>query len=390
MTFSSTHAAFLTTILTLAAFVITAVTTDAARTTEWTLAIAPASDTLAATTTDAEDEDERRLVEQEERIRKALENAEFRKLHDILGGSLPKVEPRPTVMAKTPPNAPHSPLLAPPLMPPHADVRVMQRAGDWVAFLRSEVSRLDKMIWNRLYNIENVATVGFKEVVYEFAAPLPTFHRASERVSQRIVGGGAGDDVEIPVRLVMRQGALVRTSRGLDLALSGHAFFAVTDSKTGEHVFTRGGRFEIGDDGSLGVSTSRLDNDGWGMSLESLEPPMQVPPHHRRLVVSLRGNVWSLDADSNEHAIGSLPLVTFRDATRLVPRGGGLYAASAASGPPEPLAFNVADIASRDADHVEVRQGFLEQSNVESDRERQTLEQLHQLRSEYLRLLPRP
>ncbi|MGL4943367.1 MAG: hypothetical protein ACRC46_09280 [Thermoguttaceae bacterium] len=316
---------------------------------------------VASTPSDAEEE--AKLAAQEERIRKALENAEFRKLHDILGGTLPKVTPRPLEVAVVKP------------VPP----REISVAGDWSSFLRSEVGRIDKTIWNRLYNIENVETVGFKSVVYEFAATLPTFHQGSDRVARRVT---ASADGEVPVRLVTRQGDLVRTSREHDFAIIGNAFVAVTDSRTGEPLFARGGRLELTDDSSLALATPHLDGSGSGAAIEPLSPPVVVPQEHRRLVISLRGQVWSLDASSNETAVGSLPLVTFRDATRLAPRGGGFYAATAASGTPEPVTFD-----AEKHPVVEVRQGFLEKSNVDLDSEREQLEYLHQLRREYLRLL---
>lgn len=333
-----------------------------------------------------ENSSEQLLKMQEERILRALANPEFRKLHDmILGGAIPKVESNPPheieihkieIIAPPQNQHQHQNFIAPNAhLEFHEAPCVVNRGGNWDAFLRNEIARIDKMIWNRLYNLEHAETVAFKEVVYEFLPLLPTFHRASSQITQTLIGKR-----DIPMRLVMTQGDLSPTGNELDLAIFGDAFFVHNDPHSDEPIYSRGGNFEWTADNLLALPTPILSEDGWGKTLAPLVPIIKCVPDQRRMRITIGGNVWISDSNSNEVLLGTLMLVRFRDSTRLIPRGDGFYNCCAASGEPEPLDQNALP-------QVHIKQGFLERSNVDSQKQREQIEKLHRHREEFLRIL---
>src|SRR5579863_821811 len=106
-------------------------------------------------------------------------------------------------------------------------------------------------------NLANINTPGFK-------ASTVSFH---DLVTQSL-GAGLGSTqvgfgVGVPVTLrQFSQGAIRSTGGPLDAAVQGDGFFVVQDISTGNTLYTRGGNFEVDNNGNLTTATGDLVQ-GW-------------------------------------------------------------------------------------------------------------------------------
>jgi len=142
-------------------------------------------------------------------------------------------------------------------------------------------------------------------------------------------------DMAVTAVTEFRQGALYETENDLDLALEGDGFFAV-ETVDGT-AYTRNG-------------TLRLDAEGWlvnseGMPILGWGGPIEIAGN--RAVVSENGEVW-VDGE----VVDSLMIMDFPRPYDLKKLGNSLFV------PVDPMEEGV------EAEHVRVRQGFLEGSNV--------------------------
>lgn len=135
------------------------------------------------------------------------------------------------------------------------------------------------------------------------------------------------------------EGALEATGRDLDLAIQGDGFF-VLETPNGE-AYTRNGAFSLGADGTL------MSSDGFPVLSES--GPITLTDE--QITVGNDGMVTVGTAN-----IGRLRIVNFENPGELVKTSGTLFAAPATATPIAPLS-------------VDVRQGYLEKSNVDIMRE---------------------
>ncbi len=134
-------------------------------------------------------------------------------------------------------------------------------------------------------------------------------------------------------------GSLEATGRELDLALQSEGFFTVL-TPNGE-AYTRNGAFSLGPDGSL------VNSDGYPVLADGGP-------------VILTGNQVSFGNDGqitvDDQAIGKLRIVDFEDPDAIRKVSGTLYALNEGATPITPPSVNV-------------RQGYLEKSNVDILRE---------------------
>lgn len=134
-------------------------------------------------------------------------------------------------------------------------------------------------------------------------------------------------------------GSLEATGRELDLALQSGGFFTVL-TPNGE-AYTRNGAFSLGPDGSL------VNSDGYPVLADGGP-------------VILTGNKLSFGNDGqitvDDQAIGKLRIVDFEDPDAVRKVSGTLYALNEGATPITPPSVNV-------------RQGYLEKSNVDILRE---------------------
>ncbi len=208
--------------------------------------------------------------------------------------------------------------------------------------MMSEQKRLE-VISN---NVANAATVGYKsegvtnqsfDSVYTLKIKDATNGFVDERIGSMSLGSKIGE-----VYTNYNQGSVRQTGNTYDLAMEGKGFFtvAVIDSEGNESIkYTRDGSFKIGSDGSL------LDTDGNHVVGESGN--IQIPIDAAQITIDQLGGIY---ADGNY--IDSLKITDFVDYDYIKKFGNNLY--EVVEGAEEIRALGT------------VRQGYLEQSNVNS------------------------
>ena len=140
------------------------------------------------------------------------------------------------------------------------------------------------------------------------------------------------------------QGASELTKNPLDVAIDG-AGFLVVQTPGGER-YTRDGGLKINNQGQL-VNSS-------GFPVMGGSGPIVFQPTDKEITIAADGNVTVVEGTNRVDSVrGKLRLVSFADAQKLVKEGSNLYAAG-------PEAAARTDIVSQ------VRQGFVEKSNVSS------------------------
>jgi flagellar basal-body rod protein FlgF len=188
-------------------------------------------------------------------------------------------------------------------------------------------------------NIANVNTVGFKadNTLFEEYLNTPAHEDnfvGSDRRVSFVQDRGTWRD--------FAQGAVSETKNPLDLAVDGSGFLAV-QTPAGER-YTRDGKLHIDNQGQL------VTADG-NPVLGSAGPIVFQPTDHD-INITPDGAITVVEGSGRTDSIrGTLRLVSFSDAQKILKEGLNLYSAGSA-GAPQP------DTKSR------VQQGFVEQSNV--------------------------
>lgn len=198
-------------------------------------------------------------------------------------------------------------------------------------------------------NLANANTVGYKRVTAEFQDLL------YEQLARPAAGTGP-DAVQVGhgVRLAatrreMAAGAL-NPGGPLDLAIQGSGFFHVRRGET--DAYTRAGAFHL--DSRKRIVTARGD-----LLLGADGQPVALPPGVDQVDVAADGTIRYTDPATREaRVLGRLALVRFANPAGLLALGENLLVPTAASGPAE--AGNPGE-----GGLGQIRQGFLEASNVE-------------------------
>jgi flagellar basal-body rod protein FlgG len=141
------------------------------------------------------------------------------------------------------------------------------------------------------------------------------------------------------------QGPLQQTGRALDVAVP-EAFFQVRNAD-GSLGFTRDGSFSVNAEGRVVNARGA-----------QLEPPIQIPANATGVSVTRAGEVYATTPDSlTPQRAGQIEVFTFPNPQGLEAQGGGVFQATAASGP------------AQRATGATVVSGALEGSNVNLARE---------------------
>jgi flagellar basal-body rod protein FlgG len=217
-----------------------------------------------------------------------------------------------------------------------------------------------------LNNVANAGTIGFKRSEFLFGAAGAGGEQAVRCEDGlgpcvvRLTGVGSAGAGLSGIHLDMSPGPIERTGRALDVAISGAGFLQV---RAGDEVLlTRAGHLTRGAGGQIVVAAP------WGPC--PLEPPVVVPDEAADVKISRDGTVRvRLAGQAEPIEAGRILLARCADPTALAPRAGSLFAPTAASGPPH------SGPAGSDGLGV-VRQGALEQSNVDLDAEATAFRQL--------------
>jgi flagellar basal-body rod protein FlgF len=139
-------------------------------------------------------------------------------------------------------------------------------------------------------NIANVSTPGFRAELQAFRA-VP------------VLGSGASTRVyslETTTGYDSTPGVVTATGRNLDVAVKGNSWLTV-QALDGTEAYTRGGSFEVSNDGTL---TTRS-----GLPVMGDGGPLQVP-QNSAISIGADGTVSAKGVDGKTTAVGKLKLVT--------------------------------------------------------------------------------
>jgi flagellar basal-body rod protein FlgG len=153
------------------------------------------------------------------------------------------------------------------------------------------------------------------------------------------------------VSFIPQQGTLSATGGDLDLAIEGHGYIEVT-LPSGLSGYTRDGALKRSADGLI------VDSEG-----HQVAPGITIPDDARSLAINAAGEVYAYFNDQVQpQLLGQLNLVGFSNEKGLEAMGSNLFLETAASGP--------ANVGTPGVDGLgTLRQGYLEESSVDSVRE---------------------
>jgi flagellar basal-body rod protein FlgG len=206
-------------------------------------------------------------------------------------------------------------------------------------------------------NLANMSTTGYNARRAEFADLHYQQHTRPGTIS-------AADGTVLPtgvqlglgvrpaaVSIQLQQGSLVQTNGDLDFAIEGRGYLEVT-LPGGQSGFTRDGALQRNGDGLI------VTADGY-----EAVPGIVIPPEARSISVNAQGEVYAYFADRVEpEQLGQLSLSSFTNEKGLEAIGSNLFVETEASGP--------AFVGVPGEDGLgSLRQGYLEESSVDSVRE---------------------
>jgi len=180
-------------------------------------------------------------------------------------------------------------------------------------------------------NLANVSTVGYKRRCNEFSKSL------AAQVGQ---GTGSSDGADLSCAFDFTQGSTTNTDRQMDFALCGKGFFVV-ETPEGP-LYTRNGMFQVNSNGQI------VDSSGRTIAGENGAISMPADVSLSQISVSTDGNISAAGV-----SVGKFKLVDFKDdQSKLIAAGESCFKAPKGAKPAS-------------ADKLIVKQGYLEQSNVQ-------------------------
>ena len=217
------------------------------------------------------------------------------------------------------------------------------------------------------HNLANVNTVAFKQRQVSFRE-LPGRNLTERRLpvaGESFVSPHSGRGVELSSVTPSREGgSLAFTGNNLDLAIAGEGYLRVI-RPDGSYAFTRAGNFALDAEGNMVTGKgSRLD-----LPIDRLDDidlsTLEITPRGEVYAALLQGTEH-LDQESYSPAhvvkLGELFLYNFTNPQGLSFIGDNLLLPSAASGPPQ-------EGRAGEGGSGEIRQGFLEEANVDVGRQ---------------------
>lgn len=203
-------------------------------------------------------------------------------------------------------------------------------------------------------NLANVNTTGFKKQRTNFA---DLFYQTVQRagfgtvgLNQHPTGIAFGTGVRlVSTERIFSQGNLERTDRELDIAIDGDGFYKVLLPDQRE-AFTRAGNFHLDAEGNL------VTANGY-----RLVPNIRIPEEITKVHVDVTGLVQGLNPSQPNtlQQLGQLELTRFANPAGLEAIGDNLFIETPASG------SRTEGFAGTTPGFGVIRQGFLEESNVD-------------------------
>lgn len=164
-----------------------------------------------------------------------------------------------------------------------------------------------------------------------------------------------------PVVCDMASGKLAATNRSLDLAIEGPGFFHLIDGQKKRDVYTRRGRFVLNKSGQLALAAT---GEEW-----IVEPPVTIPTGVHTVEIGSDGQARGWDAEKHTSStFGSLQTACFPAQSALIPSDGTFFI------PPDGASLDVKSPGV--SGHGFLRQGYLEESNVDVKHELEDLARL--------------
>ncbi|MDA0831827.1 MAG: hypothetical protein O2955_16590 [Planctomycetota bacterium] len=187
------------------------------------------------------------------------------------------------------------------------------------------------------------------------------------------------DTLEFDQQINIQPGTLRETRRTWDVAIEGRGWFRVTkDSNT---FYTRNGRWALNE--------SRVPVLLAGGTEYVVYPSIVIPEEASKIIISAKGEViYKTEPKTRPQPepgevvpLGTIAIYDFLDESALAPVVSSIYAETPASGKPIDLSTgdNVAGI---------VKQGFLEDANVDVDQEAKHWQQLQMFQQMLAELFP--
>lgn len=193
----------------------------------------------------------------------------------------------------------------------------------------NEMARQQERIAN---NLANAGTVGYRRE-----------RSFTEVLNERLDAENSPISDRATVQFAdSAQGAFESTGNPLDVAISGEGFFVLSDPDSGTMRYTRAGQFTQDADGTL--------RNPAGYMVEGEGGPIQIPQDGGKIHISLDGEI-----KAGDQVVGKLRVVTFENPLQLQRLDGA--------------AFSANGMEPDDVPDPKVRQGFLEQSNVDPMKE---------------------
>lgn len=206
-------------------------------------------------------------------------------------------------------------------------------------------------------NIANMSTTGFKrerlefkDLMYQHLSRPGSTSSSTGTIVPTGISLGLGVAPAATYR-IQEQGTLAQTDNNLDLAINGQGLFQV-ELPNGETAYTRAGAFQLNGDGEI------VTSEGY-----RLLPGFTVPSDAIFVQVNTQGLVQvKLPLQTAMQTLGQLQIANFINPAGLEATGDTMFLETEASGAPA--------VANPGADNLgTIRQGMLEQSNVDSVKE---------------------
>lgn len=238
----------------------------------------------------------------------------------------------------------------------------------------SSAIEIEAAISQLRHNLTNSATPGFKRLRVSLVdAYGPSWRDVSSYDETSSTAGPEfqGEGCRIaPILVDMKQGQLKKTERQFDLAIHGEGFFVVR--RGDKDYLTRCGSFTLDKNRHLCLVTANED--------VVLLPTLEVPFGVREVQIAADGAISLLKAgETSPVVVGNLQLAQVPSPARLKPIGNSLFVTTPESGDlvmAQPTANGLG----------EIHQGFVEQSNVDFEKESEELQDLANI----LKSLPIP
>jgi flagellar basal-body rod protein FlgF len=193
-------------------------------------------------------------------------------------------------------------------------------------------------LWNQLdmtaNNLANVNTPGYKKV-----EPVFTEYLSKSTNTDRLMKDRLSYVHDMGIMRHFTEGALTATGNPLDIAIHEDGFF-VLETENGAR-YTRNGQFKLNPDGML--------TDAYGNAvLDNTNNPIFFAPTETQINIARDGTI-----STENGVVATLQIVDFADKRQLKATGNGMFATTAGN-------------PAREVAQVNVEQGMIEQSNVQS------------------------